>query len=555
MRKIILLFMAVLSTAAGHLFAQETLPQWAQDVWDQNTNLIDSVLYYDADPAGPDTRTYVFYYHQPLNHAQPGSEQFPLRALITVFKDTDPTKAVNHVYASGYDIDNLYRPDSAFLTDKGDCETEIAWRYRANHIQLEHRYFRFSAPAECWTRLDDLRAEEAAADFHNLFEALKKVLKGKYVMSGVSKGGTTTLLQHRFYPEDMDIYMPYSAPFFDTDRDLEMQKYFYTTGWNKEYLDMFMNMRVEAINNNEHIYPIYAKMHGGAPTQGKADTLFCYYLYDVANFGYYEHTYSDTSTIRWTLGYNDSIMRAKGVSPYCDTVYAYMLEKQRFSLSDFSEWLDTLRKYPDPKQAPARTLRHIAARPFGITEKEWWTDTVRGQAYEYQCRHELGYYDYRFDQIIEDPAALKTFNDFWVQHAGTVRDLCAPFFSTVTFDPTLYNETMAATQNATRPIVFIYGQDDSWTGAAVKDRFVNGTNVRKFILPAQNHMVTFSSNTDKTQCDAIRSILDSVLGSPQGIDQAMMNEQSSVTSKVIKDGQVFIIRGDKMYTVTGQIVK
>ena len=51
-------------------------------------------------------------------------------------------------------------------------------------------------------------------DFHNLFGALKKVLKGKWVMSGVSKGGITTLLQHTFYPNDMDIYVPYSAPFF-----------------------------------------------------------------------------------------------------------------------------------------------------------------------------------------------------------------------------------------------------------------------------------------------------------------------------------------------------
>jgi len=36
---------------------------------------------------------------------------------------------------------------------------------------------------------------------------LKKVLKGKWVMSGVSKGGITTLLQHAFYPEDMDVFV------------------------------------------------------------------------------------------------------------------------------------------------------------------------------------------------------------------------------------------------------------------------------------------------------------------------------------------------------------
>ena len=29
----------------------------------------------------------------------------------------------------------------------------------------------------------------------------------------------TTLLQHRFYSDDADVYVPYSAPFFNTDRD------------------------------------------------------------------------------------------------------------------------------------------------------------------------------------------------------------------------------------------------------------------------------------------------------------------------------------------------
>jgi hypothetical protein len=49
--------------------------------------------------------------------------------------------------------------------------------------------------------------------------ALKKVLKGKWVMSGVSKGGITTLLQHAFYPEDMDVYVPFCAPFCTSEED------------------------------------------------------------------------------------------------------------------------------------------------------------------------------------------------------------------------------------------------------------------------------------------------------------------------------------------------
>lgn len=536
--------------ASRQVCAQEALPQWAQELIAKNPGVIDSIYYYNPDEKGPDTRTYVIYYHQPLNHTQPGSAQFPLRALITVFKDTDPTRAVNHIYASGYDIDCLYRPDSAFAADKDDCTMEIAWRYHANYIQIEHRYFQFSAPAECWTTLDDLRAEEAAADFHYLTEALKKVLKGKYVMSGVSKGGIATLLQHRFYPNDMDIYVPYSAPFFNTDRDLAMQKYWYNNGWNKEYLDMFTTVRKAAITNHRTIFPIYLKMLGGGATQAKIDSIYCYYLLSTAAFGVYEHAYSDTASLRKQLVLNDSIMKAKNIAPYGDTVYAYIIEKGKFTLADFPQWIDTLRKYPEPNQAPKRKLHLTNLRPFGITSKEWFeNDSVKGKAYEYQAKCELGYFDYRFDEIIDDPASAKAFNDYWIQHAGCVHNLMYPYFRSRTFSPALYNETMAATQNAAKPIVLLYGADDNWTGAAVKDEYVNGASVRKFILPAQNHLVTFSSNTDKTQCDAIRSILDGVLSTPQNLES--VSDDPAPARKLMRNGRVVFLRDGKTYNMLG----
>jgi len=561
MKKIYFILAAMLlaemtGAVTNHLYAQESLPQWGEDLLTQNPDIIDSILYYDPDAQGPNTRTYVIYYHQPLNHSQSGSAQFPLRALITVHKDADPTKAVNHIYASGYSIMGpyLYRPDSAFHADQVDCAAEIAHRYRANFIQIEHRYYQFSAPAACWTNIDDLRAEEAAADFHNLFDALKKVLKGKYVMSGVSKGGIATLLQHKFYPNDMDIFVPYSAPFFNTDRDLELQKYWYNNGWSPYFRNIYMTIRENGLYNKETIFPCYLKMRGGAATQAKLDSVYWLYLASVAGFGFEDHAYSDTLSIRKCMYRNDSITNAKGVKPYSDTVYAFMFDKGVFDLSNFPDWIDTLRKYPDKKQAPQRSMYGERIRPFGVSEKDWWSgDTIDGTAYNYQAKRELGYFDYRFDMILEDPVSGQAYNDYWTKNAGCLQDLWSPFYSSLTFSPTLYNETMAATQNATKPIVLLYGLDDSWTGAAVKDQYINGSNVRKFILPAQNHMVAFSANTDRAQSDAIRAILDGVLGASEAIE-TVGGEQAPVVRKVLHNGQIYIIRGDKIYTIEGEVV-
>lgn len=557
----ITLFMAMHGAAQN-----EEAPQWLTDLQNLNQGFIDSTLYYPSDPEAPNTTTYVIYFHQPMKHAVPDGPSFPMRAMITVDKQMDPTTAVNHVYCTGYELDKTYvdNPDYTFKKNVNDCSEEIANRYRANFIAIEHRYFAYSAPPQCWTSLDDLRAEEAAEDFHNLFIALKKVFKGKWVMSGVSKGGITTLLQHTFHPEDMDVYVPYSAPFFDSDRDTTMQNYWYQNGWNQEYLDMFMGIRQTGVSEDMNkIYSIFYKMNcGGNTSKEHADSLYAGYLVNVALFGHDEHTYSDTASLRKQLYKNTQIMQQYGFNGYCDTVYAYMFEKCSFSLDSFGRWIDTLRAYPDPNQTPRRRLtQRRSHEPFGITEDEWWVrqngKIISNHAYSYQSKCELGYYDFRFDLIVGEQAA-PAWNATYKQYVGCLRDFENPWCKNLTFHRDLYDRTMAATQNATKPIILIYGEDDTWTGAALKDEFINGTNVKKFILPAQNHSVSFSSNTDPAQSNAIRAILDGVLGAPQDIENTPFpsGEGRGEASKLIlRNGQILILRGDKTYTLTGTEVR
>ena len=562
---------ATLCTTSVAARAQQPadFPQWLQTLESQNAGLIDSTAYYPAHPSAPDYRTYVVYFHQPLEHATPGSGQFPMRALITVNTKNDPTTAVNHVYCSGYSIVSNYvynSPDSVFAKSF-DCMTEIAHRYQANFIQIEHRYFQYSAPSQCWTNLDYLRAEEAAEDFHNLFEALKTVLKGKWVMSGVSKGGITTLLQHTFYPNDMDIYVPYAAPFFRTDRDTVMQQYLYNHGWDKEYRDWFMAVRKAALagapaqlETTNTIWPIFLKMNAQRYTQPHLDSLFCYYMGNAAYFGFNERAYSDTASVRKQFAKNDSIIQSYNWQSYNwqsynDTVLAYLITSNKLQLDSIGKWLDTLRKYPDKQLIPGRRFVRNSYRPFGIREEEWWgaedkehIDNAR--AYEYQAKRELGFYDYRFDMLAPTPEDAAVFNAYWKAKAGCMLDIYHPYYASLTYNPALYDRVMTATQAATKPIVLIYGEDDPWTGAAVKDEFINGNNVKKFILPAQNHTARFTSDTDKAQCDAIRAAIEAVLGTPEGWEETP-SDSPSRGEKVLRDGQLLIKRGEKTYTVTG----
>ena len=565
MKKIYFLMAVCILSIAAMAQNPSGNPQWLQKLQRQNPGLIDSTAYYDAHPSAPGYRTYVIYYHQPLEHANPSSGQFHLRALITVNTKNDPTKAVNHFYCTGYSInyDCIFKsPDSTFVAESKMCSSEIAHRYNANFIQIEHRYFQYSAPDQCWTNLDYLRAEEAAEDFHNFVEGMKKVLKGKWIMSGVSKGGITTLLQHAFYPNDMDIYVPYSAPFFRTDRDTVMQEYWYTHGWHQGLLDWFMSVRRAAFegapmqaSSTNTIWPIFYKMNAGNYTQSRRDSVFGFYICNAAYFGFMEHAYSDTVSIKKQFVKNDSILHSYNWDSYNDTVLAYIYSTDRFALDSIGKWLDTLRKYSGKQQIPGRRLVTHHYRPFGITEKVWWGEddpyhTGNAKAYEYQAKRELGSHDFRFDMLAPTPEEGAWYNAYWQEKMGCLYDLTYPYFASQTYSPALYDRVMETTQNATKPIVLIYGEDDTWTGAAVKDEFINGSNVKKFILPAQNHLACFSSNTDKTQCDAIRAAIDAVLGSPQGIETP--SDSPSRGEKVLRDGQLVIERGDKKYNILGQ---
>ena len=121
--------------------AKADTPQWVFDLEEKNKGLIDSIRVYESDERAPDYTTYIVYYNQPLQHAEPNSPHFHLRALLTVDNRQDATKAVNHVYCSGYDLmaNYLERPDSAFKYTE-DCSTEIAHRYKANFIRRTARF-------------------------------------------------------------------------------------------------------------------------------------------------------------------------------------------------------------------------------------------------------------------------------------------------------------------------------------------------------------------------------------------------------------------------------
>jgi hypothetical protein len=141
-------------------------------------------------------RFFVFEYVQPVDHANAGGATFAQRMTLLHRDYAAPVVVQN----SGYNV-----------STRGN-RTQIAVLTEANQLSMEHRYFLPSRPEPAdWSKLT---IEQAATDQHRITLALKaRIYKtNKFLTTGASKGGMTSLFHRRFYPDDVDGTVAYVAP-------------------------------------------------------------------------------------------------------------------------------------------------------------------------------------------------------------------------------------------------------------------------------------------------------------------------------------------------------
>lgn len=149
----------------------------------------------EATSSIPQARFFTLSFTQPVDHRAIGGPVFQERLTLLYRSPTAPTTFV----VTGYGI-NL-----------GQGEAEATTLLQSNQIVLEHRYFAGSAPAGTldWSKLD---IYQMAADQHAVTQALRPILSGKWLGTGASKGGMTSIYHQRFFPQDVDATLAYVAP-------------------------------------------------------------------------------------------------------------------------------------------------------------------------------------------------------------------------------------------------------------------------------------------------------------------------------------------------------
>lgn len=245
----LVLLIGTLGTAGAATAADGNAGSAAPDIKDQilaipGMSLIEEKPY-------PGYRYFVLNYTQPVDHKRPSKGTFKQR-LTLLHKDTNrPTV----FFTSGYGVSTTpSRSEPTRIVD-------------GNQISLEYRFFTPSRPDPAdWSKLD---YEQAAADQHRIFKALKKIYPKKWLATGGSKGGMTATYYERFHPRDMDGVVAYVAPNDVVNKEDSAYDRFFERVGTKECRAKLNAVQREALIRREPLEKMYATW---AETEGATFT-------------------------------------------------------------------------------------------------------------------------------------------------------------------------------------------------------------------------------------------------------------------------------------------
>lgn len=143
----------------------------------------------------PGRRVFHLTLTQPVDHAHPDGPTFRQRLTLQHRADTAPMV----LYTGGYSLygDGFVHETTQLLD--------------GNQLFVEHRYFTPSRPVP--TDWSHLTIRQAASDLHRVVGLLRPVYPGtRWISSGISKDGMTSVYHRRFYPHDVDGTVAYVAP-------------------------------------------------------------------------------------------------------------------------------------------------------------------------------------------------------------------------------------------------------------------------------------------------------------------------------------------------------
>lgn len=390
---------------------------FAQTVLEQKINAISAIKEIRPLETSEFSEKYVTYFTQPLDHRHPEKGSFRQRVIVSHVGFDRPTVIVTEGYGAAYALRSQYREELSKLLN-------------ANMIFVEYRYFLESTPEpKDWQYLT---AENSADDLHAITTAFKNIYPDKWIATGISKGGQTTLLYRTFYPDDVDISVPYVAPLCYGVEDGRHEPFLHkvSTPENRKIIEDF---QLEALKRKATLLPRFEK--------------YCT-----------EKNYSFRAPI--------------------EEIYDYSVLEYSFALW---QWGTPISSIPATTASDDEIFSHLLA----ISEPGYFTADSPNASFFVQAARELGYYGY-------DVQPFKQYLSIQSSEGYLHRLMLPEELKDMPFDKTLSKKITKFLKKQDPKMIFIYGQNDPWTAAGVT-WLKNKKNIHVFIQPNGSHLARIST--------------------------------------------------------------
>lgn len=180
---------------------------------------------------------FLLWFEQPLDHHNPKAGSFWQRVWWS-HKDKDAPVVL---VTEGYSAPALYRSELATLLD-------------ANQLVVEHRFFGASVPDSLpW---DLLTVEQAARDQQRIAAFFKRMYRGNWVSTGISKGGQAALVHRALFPRQMQATITYVAPFNMAREDVRLQTFFKEVG-DAKTRERILAFQKELLQRRREVFPYF----------------------------------------------------------------------------------------------------------------------------------------------------------------------------------------------------------------------------------------------------------------------------------------------------------
>jgi hypothetical protein len=332
------------------------------------------------------------------------------------------------------------------------AKNEIVEMLHANELNIEYRYFGESVPETIQWKY--LNYDQVSNDLHRINRMFKMLYTGKWISTGISRGGQTTIIYRYFYPDDVDMAVPYVAPMIKSLEDKRIYDFLDTIG---------------SADCRHRIYEFQVNMLKKEPDMleklkwyARGKNIRFHYLGSLGKA--FEYAVLEYPFSFWQVGYIS-----------CDKI---------------------------PENQPDDVmLEHM----LEIIDLDFYSDkTMEGFAvHYYQNMTEGGYYGYnalpfkKYLNFIKEPEPSATFPPTTESYKP--------------FDSSLMDKILAWLEKDGNNFIYVYGGRDTWSACRVS--VSEKVNSRLYMIPGANHYEARVINMPPAMQSDFVQVLNKMLGS------------------------------------------